>query len=51
MKRLLNRVFGGDSLSLVASLFETKPPDSEQISRLEDLLAELKEKQRRKDSP
>jgi BlaI family penicillinase repressor len=46
--RLLNRVFGGDSLSLVSSLFETKPPDEEQIEGLERLLAHLKEKQKRR---
>ena len=46
--RLLHRVFGGDSLSLVSSLFETRPPDSKQIKGLERLLAELKEKQKKK---
>jgi BlaI family transcriptional regulator, penicillinase repressor len=42
--RLVHRVFGGDSMALVASLFESKPPDREQIARLEQLLAELKKK-------
>jgi predicted transcriptional regulator len=42
--RLVSRVFGGDSLALVASLFETKPPDREQIARLERLLEEFKKK-------
>ena len=42
--RLVNRVFGGDSLALVASLFETKPPNREQIGRLERLLNELKKR-------
>ncbi len=47
--RLVNRVFAGDSLALVASLFETKPPDVEQLGRLEQLLDELKEKHGRKE--
>ena len=46
--RLLNRVFGGDSASMMWSLFETTPPDSKEIEKLEGLLAELKEKQRNK---
>jgi len=44
LSRLLNRVFGGDSLALVASLFETKPPDKEQLKQLESLLGQLKKK-------
>ena len=46
--RLLNRVFGGDTLSLVSSLFETKPPDKAEIESLERLLADLKEKPKKK---
>ncbi len=49
LNRLLNRVFGGDSLALVASLFETKPPDRRQLDRLEQLLEELRQKQSGKD--
>ena len=51
LDRLLNRVFGGDSLALVASLFETKPPDGRQLDRLEQLLDELRQKHRGKDLP
>ncbi|MBZ5496061.1 MAG: BlaI/MecI/CopY family transcriptional regulator [Acidobacteriia bacterium] len=51
LSRLLNRVFGGDSLSLVASLFETKPPDPEQLAKLEKLLSDLRAKQRGKERP
>jgi predicted transcriptional regulator len=47
--RLVNRVFAGDSMALVASLFETKPPDMEQLGRLEQLLDELKERHGRKE--
>ena len=46
--RLLSRVFGDDSLALVSSLFETRPPDSAQIEGLERLLADLKKKRKRK---
>jgi BlaI family transcriptional regulator, penicillinase repressor len=49
LDRLLNRVFGGDSMALVASLFETKPPDDRQLDKLEQLLDELREKHRGKD--
>ena len=51
LNRLLNRVFGGDSLALVASLFETKPPDRRQLDRLEQLLEELRQKHSGKDLP
>jgi BlaI family transcriptional regulator, penicillinase repressor len=49
LDRLLNRVYGGDSLLLVASLFETQPPDSGQLDKLEDLLEELRAKGRGKE--
>jgi BlaI family transcriptional regulator, penicillinase repressor len=51
LNRLLNRVFGGDSLALVASLFETRPPDHRQLEKLEVLLDELRAKQGGKESP
>jgi predicted transcriptional regulator len=46
LSRLLNRVFAGDSLALVASLFETRPPDKKQLKQLESLLGQLKKKHR-----
>jgi predicted transcriptional regulator len=48
LRSLADRAFGGDSLALVASLFETRPPDPQEVSRLERLLKELKEKQRKR---
>jgi len=39
---LLQRVFGGDALAVVSSLFETRPPSAEELDRLEQLLAELR---------
>ncbi len=48
LHRFLHRVFGGDSMQLVASVFETKPPDQKQLQELEQLVADLKAKARRK---
>lgn len=42
LKRMRQRIFGGDSVALVASLFETKPPSSEELQELERLLDRLK---------
>ena len=49
LNRLLHRIFGGDSLALVSSLFETRPPDGRQLDKLEELLNELREKHGRKE--
>lgn len=43
---LLDRVFGGSSIALVTSLFETKPPTSEELRQLEELLDELRGKRK-----
>jgi predicted transcriptional regulator len=48
LHRFLHRVFGGDSMYLVASIFETKPPDRKQLKQLEQLVADLKAKARKK---
>jgi BlaI family transcriptional regulator, penicillinase repressor len=40
LKRLVNRVFGGDSVALVASLFETRPPTASELADIEALLRE-----------
>jgi hypothetical protein len=42
LKRLLQRAFGGDTLALVASLFESRPPTAEELVELERLVADLK---------
>jgi BlaI family penicillinase repressor len=47
--RLVNRMFAGDILAVVASLFETKPPDVEQLDRLEQMVNELRDKQAQKE--
>jgi BlaI family transcriptional regulator, penicillinase repressor len=48
LQRFLHRIFGGDSMHLVASVFETKPPDRKQVRELEQMVADLKAKARSK---
>jgi BlaI family penicillinase repressor len=42
VRRLVERVFGGDPLSLVAALYGGRAPRSAELSRLEELVAELR---------
>jgi BlaI family penicillinase repressor len=42
LKRLLQRVFHGDGVALVTSLFQSKPPTPEELDRLEQLLSDLR---------
>jgi BlaI family transcriptional regulator, penicillinase repressor len=51
LNRLLNRIYGGDSLALVASLFETRPPNIRQLEKLDELLEELRAKHSGKELP
>lgn len=44
LRNLLRRIFGGDGVALMASIFETKPPTSEELDKMEDLLRELRRK-------
>jgi BlaI family transcriptional regulator, penicillinase repressor len=46
VRKLLERVFGGDSLALVTSLFETKPPTAEELVELERLVERLRERRK-----
>jgi predicted transcriptional regulator len=48
LKRLVNRVFGGDAAALVASLFETRPPTASEVAEIEAL---LREHRRRRGTP
>ena len=48
LHRFLHRIFGGDSMQLVTSVFETKPPNSRQLKELKQLLDDLKAKARKK---
>lgn len=42
---LLDRLFGGNGVALVASLLESRPPSGDEIDALENLLSDLKKKQ------
>ncbi len=42
LQRLVDRLFDGDGVSLIASLLETHPPSDEDLVQLEKLLSELK---------
>ena len=46
LARLADRAFGGDPVSVVASLFETSAPSADELQRLEQLLAELRARRR-----
>lgn len=41
-RRLLNRVFEGDAAAMTASLFQTRPPEPDELERLERLLDDLR---------
>jgi predicted transcriptional regulator len=47
VRDVVDRVFGGNSVALVASLFETRPPDAEEVHELQKLLDGLRTKQGR----
>jgi BlaI family transcriptional regulator, penicillinase repressor len=42
LKKLVQRVFHGDGVALVASLLQTKPPTPQELGRLEQLLRDLR---------
>ena len=46
--RLLDVAFRGDSIALVSSLLETKPPTDAEIDTLQDLLEDLRQPKKRK---
>ncbi len=50
LKKIVQRVFHGDGVALVASLFQTKPPTQEELVKLEHLLDDLRA-QRSKSKP
>lgn len=51
VRTLLDRVFGGRGVDLVAALFDGRPPSEAQLDELQQLLDELREKNRRRPSP
>jgi BlaI family transcriptional regulator, penicillinase repressor len=48
IKQLMNRVFHGDSVALMASVFDTKPPTAEEVEKMQKMLDELKAKKERR---
>jgi len=44
---LVQRAFGGRPAALVASLFETRPPSSQELDELEQLVEQLRKDKRR----
>src|SRR4029079_11225174 len=42
LNRILQRVFHGDGVALVTSLFQSKPPSRAELDRLEQLLHDLR---------
>jgi BlaI family transcriptional regulator, penicillinase repressor len=48
LKRLVNRVFHGDPVGLVASLFETRPPTPQELDDLQRLIVDLRKKRLQK---
>jgi BlaI family penicillinase repressor len=50
LSRLANRVFHGDHVALVASLFESHPPDAKEIAELEHLLDDWRARNRKEGS-
>lgn len=50
IKNLLQRLFGGDGVCLVASLFEGQPPTHEELDELQKLIDEHRQKQETSDA-
>lgn len=48
LQNVLHRVFGGNGVAMVTSLFEAQPPTTEQISELEKLLQDLKRRENKR---
>jgi BlaI family transcriptional regulator, penicillinase repressor len=42
VRQVVQRVFHGDSVALVASLFETKPPTAAEVEKLQRMLDDLR---------
>jgi BlaI family penicillinase repressor len=46
MKQVVQRVFHGDTVALVASLFESRRPTKTEVDQLQELLDELRKKEK-----
>jgi BlaI family transcriptional regulator, penicillinase repressor len=42
LRKLLRRIFGGDGVAMMASIFETKPPTTIELDKMEELLEQLR---------
>jgi BlaI family transcriptional regulator, penicillinase repressor len=49
LRNLVQRIFGGNHLALVSSLFETRPPTRRELDELEHLLDQLRQKNKGRD--
>ena len=47
VEHFVQRVFHGDSVALVASLFETRPPTLEEVEKLQQMLDEVRERKKK----
>ena len=48
INNLLQRIFGGNSIALVTSLFETKPPTQDELEELQRLIDDLRKDRERR---
>ena len=48
LQGLCDRLFGGDTVALVASLMDSRPPTADELSDLERLVGDLKNQRRRR---
>jgi len=48
VKNLMDRVFDGDATALVASLFDSRKPNAQELDQLQALVDELHQKQKQK---
>ena len=48
VRNISERIFGGNGVKMVATLFDAKPPTAEEMDRLQELLKELRLKARKR---
>ena len=49
LNKFVRRIFGGSSVAMISSLFETKPPTADEIAQLEGMLEKLRRDSKTKD--
>lgn len=50
LDNMVDRLFGGNGVALVASLLESRPPSGDELEQMQQLLNELKTRNSRQDS-